>query len=447
MSQHLEESSPLICLPSIVTSKILSHLPWQEKMATVTAILPWSEALRSTEAWSFVRYGPELEENVFFAKASRDDFVTCLKQYGNFMRSLHLCFGYSIEKFSIANTGEQIFILIQENCNNLAALHIEQEVPEGSLDVHSYYWPDFVCDVVNDIAVHCKSIKSISLSQPIVNWSDDNRFIITTDSPAATKITELELSSLSFMNHDGKLHELQNLIGLKKLTIRREKVNNEILLHLVKHSLQELILYQEEELSEEDQEDLREDFWSEVKVICPHFKTDLILRCIMILKIIFPTNMPLRYLVLDFLVNVMTKGIVDHISDCYKGTLRRFTYTNSFIENQEMGDSRLPVALISLAQKCSKLETLEYGFPLSSFSIILIAQSRKFKSFVVPSVEVSYGNDRMFDNLISVEEEYLNFLKSAGSCRKNLEATVSHILGYRWTLLDGPLKVNERIKL
>lgn len=125
MSQHLEESSPLIYLPSIVTSKILSYLPWQEKMATVTAISPWNEALRSTEAWSFIRYGPELEENVYFAKASRDDFVTCLKQYGSFMRSLHLCFGYSIENFSIANTGKQIFILIQKKCNNLAALHVE----------------------------------------------------------------------------------------------------------------------------------------------------------------------------------------------------------------------------------------------------------------------------------------------------------------------------------
>lgn len=313
--------------------------------------------------------------------------------------------------------------------------------------MHCYYWPDFVCDVVNATAVHCKSVKSISLSQPIVNWSEDNMFIFTTNSPAARKITELELSSLSFLNHDGKLKELQNLTALKKLTIRREKVNNEILLHLVKHSLRELVLYQEEELSEEDQKDLGEDFWSEVKVICPNFKTDLILRCIMILKIIFPPNMPLRYLILDFLVNVMTKGIVDHISDCYKDTLRRFTYTNSFLENQEMGDSRLPVALVSLAQKCPKLETLEYGFPLSSFSIILIAQSRKLKSFVVPSVEVSYVSDMFCDNMTSSEDEYLNFLKSAGSCRKNLEATVSHILGYQWTLLDGQLKVNERIKL
>lgn len=443
----MEECSSLVYLPSIVTSKILSYLSWQEKMATVTAISAWNEALRSTDAWSFVRYGPELEENVYFAKASRDDFVTCLEQYGNFMRSLHLCFGYSIENFSIANTGEQIFILIQKQCNNLAALHVEQEVPEGCLDVHCYYWPDFVCDVVNATAVHCKSVKSISLSQPIVNWSEDNMFIFTTNSPAARKITELELSSLSFLNHDGKLKELQNLTALKKLTIRREKVNNEILLHLVKHSLRELVLYQEEELSEEDQKDLGEDFWSEVKVICPHFKTDLILRCIMILKIIFPPNMPLRYLILDFLVNVMTKGIVDHISDCYKDTLRRFTYTNSFLENQEMGDSRLPVALVSLAQKCPKLETLEYGFPLSSFSIILIAQSRKLKSFVVPSVEVSYVSDMFCDNMTSSEDEYLNFLKSAGSCRKNLEATVSHILGYQWTLLDGQLKVNERIKL
>lgn len=76
-----------------------------------------------------------------------------------------------------------------------------------------------------------------------------------------------------------------------------------------------------------------EDFWLEVKVICLYFKIDLILRCIMILKIIFFFNMFLRYLILDFLVNVMIKGIVDYIFDCYKDIFRRFIYTNFFLEN------------------------------------------------------------------------------------------------------------------
>lgn len=76
-----------------------------------------------------------------------------------------------------------------------------------------------------------------------------------------------------------------------------------------------------------------EDFWLEVKVICLNFKIDLILRCIMILKIIFFFNMFLRYLILDFLVNVMIKGIVDYIFDCYKDIFRCFIYINFFLEN------------------------------------------------------------------------------------------------------------------
>lgn len=76
-----------------------------------------------------------------------------------------------------------------------------------------------------------------------------------------------------------------------------------------------------------------EDFWLEVKVICLYFKIDLILRCIMILKIIFFFNMFLRYLILDFLVNVMIKGIVDYIFDCYKDIFCRFIYINFFLEN------------------------------------------------------------------------------------------------------------------
>lgn len=75
-------------------------------MVIVIVILVWNEVLRFIDVWSFVRYGLELEENVYFVKVSRDDFVICLKKYGNFMRLLYLCFGYFIENFLIVNIGE-----------------------------------------------------------------------------------------------------------------------------------------------------------------------------------------------------------------------------------------------------------------------------------------------------------------------------------------------------
>lgn len=48
-------------------------------MVIVFVILVWNEVLRFIDVWSFVRYGLELEENVYFVKVSRDDFVICLK--------------------------------------------------------------------------------------------------------------------------------------------------------------------------------------------------------------------------------------------------------------------------------------------------------------------------------------------------------------------------------
>ncbi|XP_048758235.1 uncharacterized protein LOC125668309 [Ostrea edulis] len=448
MSGPPTESSPLTNLPSVVASKILSYVPWQEKKAVGQVITSWTEALRSTEAWRSVKYGPEIEENVYFARASRADFLTCVKQYGHFMRSIHLCFGYSITHTSMEPTGEQILMYVHKRCCNLTAISIEQEVPEGSHNALPFGWPSSVGNLIKDIAVDCKSLQSLALCQPIVVWDEEseNILLLLTKSCSVSKITELELTYLSLLNQEGKLHLLKNFTSLQKLTVRREKVNKEILLHLVKHSLKELVLYQEEELPFEEQEDLGEDFWLEVKKVCPQFKVDLILRCIMILKILFPSSMPVRNLILDFLVNVMTKGIMDHIADCYRDTLKRFTYTNSFLEEQEMGDARVPASLISLTQKCPHLETLEYGFPLSSSAILLIAQSRKLKNFVVPSVEVSYSNDIPVDNSTPKAAEYFNLLKIIGSSRRNLEKTVSHILEQQWTLHDGPLKVNERIK-
>jgi hypothetical protein len=441
------DSSPLANLPSVVASKILSYVPWQEKTTVVQVITSWAEALRSTEAWGFVKYGPEIEENIYFARASRTDFLACIKQYGNFMRSIHLCFGYSITEEK--PTGEEILTYVHKKCINLAVLRVEQEVPEGSHNALPFCWPSSVGNLIKDIAADCQSLQSMALCQPIVIWNEEseNILLLLSKSCAASKITELELTHFSILNQEGKLQFLKDLTSLRKLTVRREKVNKEILLHLVKHSLKELVLYQEEELPFEEQQDLGEEFWLEVKRVCPQFKVDLILRCVMVLKILFPSSMPVRNLVLDFLVNVMTKGILDHIADCYNDTLQRFTYTNSFLEDQEMGDVRVPASLISLTQKCPHLETLEYGFPLSSSAILVIAQSRKLKSLVVPSVEVSYVNDIPVDNSTPKSAEYFSLLKIAGSCRRNLETTVSHILEYQWTLHDGPLKVNERIKL
>lgn len=48
-------------------------------MVIVIVILVWNEVLRFIDVWSFVRYWLELEENVYFVKVSRDDFVICLK--------------------------------------------------------------------------------------------------------------------------------------------------------------------------------------------------------------------------------------------------------------------------------------------------------------------------------------------------------------------------------
>ena len=200
----------------------------------------------------------------------------------------------------------------------------------------------------------------------------------------------------------------------------------------MKNNLQEITLYQDEELPLSDAQQLNHRFWDAVLKINPNFKVDLILRYILVIKDSFVPRMPLRSLVLDDLVNIVTKGVMDQIVNNYKSTLESFTYTNSYLENFESGDSRLPAALVSMVTKCEKLHTVQYGFPLSSTSILLLACARKLDKLVIPSVEVSYEFDWPIQEDCSAE--FVEWLKTSGWNERALEQAVSSVLKYDWKL-------------
>lgn len=162
------------------------------------------------------------------------------------------------------------------------------------------------------------------------------------------------------------------------------------------------------------------------------FKVDLILQYILVIKDSFITNMPLRSLVLDDLVNIVTKGVIDHLVTHYHESLESFTYTNLYLENFESGDSRLPAALVSMVSKCIHLHTLRYGFPLSSTSILLLAHVRKLRELTIPAVEVSYELDWAIQD--DWDLSFWQWLETNCRSEKLLENAVSEVLGFQWHL-------------
>lgn len=416
--------------PSIVVTEILSHLTWNEKLNAVQAIWSWKPHLHTVGAWPVVRYGSEGEENIYFIKEKRANFLICLKIYGKYMRHIELAFGYKTGR-----SGLQILNAIGSHCLNLHTFRfLPQENPGAdSLEDTPLTKADVsaVCVLLNN----CKHLETVAVISPVLIWSNSpgtNLLLEMLKENVARKVTELELVSGSLLDHEGYLKLLKEFTGLKKLMVRREKINNEILLRLVQNGLREITLYQDEELALVDAQQLGEKFWDDVLKINPHFKVDLILQYILVIKDSFVANMPLRSLVLDDLVNIVTKGVIDHLVSCYHQTLESFTYTNLYLENFESGDTRLPGALVTMVTKCQKLFTLRYGFPLSSTSILLLANARKFHTLTIPAVEVTYEFDWQIQENWSAD--FCNWLQTSCRSENLLENAVSDLLGFEWHL-------------
>ncbi|XP_052783358.1 uncharacterized protein LOC128219566 isoform X2 [Mya arenaria] len=427
-------------VPSIVATHILSFLDWNEKINATYALPEWKLHLCTPASWPLVRYGGEAEENVYFTKERRANFLICLKVYGKFMRKIEVCFGHPLQR-----SGQQILTAVSNYCQILKYFRFCPAEPQ------QYTFPcdmamkkGDVCAFIN-VLRSCETLQDVALLTPFISWSEPVEFgsnnILTElhQTSLAYKITELRLASASLTDHEGYLHVLKEFKNLTKLSVRREKVNDPILLMLVGNGLQEICLYQDEELALSDSRQLREDLWKNILEICPAFKVDLVLQYILVIRDSFVPNMPLRSLVLDDLVNIVTKGVMDHFIECYKHTLESFTYTNLYLENFESGDSRLPAALIAMAMACEKLTSIRYGFPLTSTSILLLVKSRKLQSLVIPAVEVSYE----FDWPVSAiqqqwGEDVVLWLKANCFSEGKLEEAVSEVLGFKWKLEYSP---------
>lgn len=261
---HVEE------FPSIIATQILSYLSWNEKLNATRAVCLWKPHLLTPAAWPTVRYCSEVEENVYFVKEKRANFLICIKKYGKYMRHIDLAFGYKTGR-----TGLQILNAIANNCPNLKRFRfVPQENPGAdSLAETPLTRSDVVA--VCTILGNCKHLNSASIISPIIIWSNSpgsNLLLELCNANVASKVTELELISGSLLDHEGYLKLLQNFTSLKKLMVRREKINNEILLHLVRNGLEEITLYQDEELALVDAQQLEEAFWNAVRRLNPCLK-------------------------------------------------------------------------------------------------------------------------------------------------------------------------------
>ncbi|ELT92154.1 hypothetical protein CAPTEDRAFT_215015 [Capitella teleta] len=411
-----EESSFLETLPTVIMLQILSYLHWTDKLNLGEAIPSWEEALCSSIAW------PHIDYREISLRCQKDRIVlyNCIEQYGAYIQSISISF-----RSALGIGGSQILKEIRCKCHNLSRLEFATTIwdPCGGV---------LFCQILSS----CRQLKEVSLVKPSLVWGlgkvcKDSVLVPLIKDGHSSKITKLLLSSESLIDHEGTLDILKNFTRLRTLRVRREELSDDVLIHLARHSLANLSIFQDEEMPLSEPMVYTASVWEEVLNLQPAFHVNLVLRHIVLLRSLFPVMVPLRALVLVDLSASLTKGILDTISEHYHYTLEVFVYSKSYlVGSANLEDRRLPLALLDLACRCKKLHTLVYGFEISSTTALLLAHKRKLRHFSILLEELSFEFD--WCHQPDWKPEYVEWLRQSGRSILTLEEEISKLLGYKW---------------
>ncbi|CAH1795559.1 unnamed protein product [Owenia fusiformis] len=440
-----EEGLNIEHLPSIPAVKILSHLEWNDKIGFVSVFPCWTNHLLSLDAWPSVEYSEDLGSATSHFRGNRQLLSECIQKYGHCMRSIHLGFVYSL-----GASGSQILSDIANSCWNLERLSLVQQSRDYELVLYNLTmnkWTECALISLSDVLSSCTRLQQVRLDVGNVPWAshyvNTNVLSMLENTKNSNKITELHLSDAALSEfEDDTLQMLRSFTNLKRLEIRRDKITEELLTTLVRNGLQSLLLYFNEECLIDFQDPIlfSSEFWCSLVDINPVLSVDVVLQQTMVVKSMFPVYMPLKSLALVDLTDMVTKGIIDTISQNYQPTLESFVFghtINGYFGEQgaTLEDSRLPYAVTEMVENCKKLRSLVYGYSISSTSVLLMAYARRLATFVINYNELSFEFD--WPAKSEWNNEFINWLTSSGKSDETLEKAVSEKLGYQWSSGNG----------
>ncbi len=406
-------------LPYVAVTRILSHLNFREKLNAVKIFESWEPYLCAFESWPELMYNDQKATRIW----DRQEVCLCMRKYGKYIRKIKLNFHYHVR-----TSGTALLSKIATYCPQLKYI----QMIEADFDADRPF---------KNILDVCKELKHISIVRPWVDWSHEENIVslITKPKNAGNLVEFVAVPETTYPEYDiGKALNPSMLTSLNTLKVKRSFLPEDKLLSLVSHQLKHLSVFQDEDLPLDQPVMYSEVAWDKVLTKRSNFCFHAALRNIIVLRTCFPSQAPLRALILADLMASLTKGILDTITTKFHATLETFVCTKSFaFESVDVEDKRLPEALVDLSEKCTRLHTLVYGFSITSASVLLLARTRKFSCLDIPLDIISYKFHRKH---IKPEwsSEFVQWLKEASSTLDRLEDEVSSLLGYEWSISNEP---------
>ena len=395
----MEPCSVLQQLPVDLVERVLSHLPWQERVSAANVIPRWKVALRSPVTWRMVSLTINADMDI------QEKLRLCLEKFGYHVQHISLTYDHILpDKSCLQNKHLTNFVLHWANmfCKNLRQLSFM---------------------IVGDDPQHINKLlqSTDGISRFTIHYHNTQKYYI--DDPVLNKrVTKLCLSNsqMKYLPRSGELLSViraQSYPNIVRLTCPIHYLSTSILMYLGRMSLRWLRVSNDDITADVDFNEPASVSWTAVAEHCPDLWVDYTISCRTICSDDFPQNPLMRSLTLDSLCVPLTEELVVIIVELYGASLERlilcdlsdYGWGNSLKE--DVSDEMFR----TIAQICDNLRYLAIGFHLPPQCIIPVTESRKLSELVV-----------------------------LGDENTEMELIMSERLGYRW-YFASKLQFNNKI--
>ena len=440
-------------MPSIVCSKILSFMHWQDKQNAVQAFPKWKEHLSSPQAWSWfsssMKPGSSNHGNcdgVRHETPMQFHRITCycIRRYGFYFQNCDL----TLHDLDPIGTSLELIETVAIYCRNAKTVRIHHELSQvaGIPEVLDKYF-----SLLRLLRANCQHLRRVILYgvQRLSAREDRglSKFFSRFDkSRASVTVDELEFSTgCKVIGHP--LNGLAGFDNLLRLRCPIQALSTEILVSLASKKLTQAFVVYDAASSGENFDEAAAINWHSVYRVRPTLEVHYTVRDCMHPVV---SNPLVHSLILDSLVDGVDRETFDAVVCAYGRNLRTFAYLAAdrtcFVYRRR---ADLPGLFASLARGCPHLHTFAAEVEMPAAALLLTVTNKRLKNVWVDGTAITFTSEVFRKRSPSFDGnpedlEYVDWWEMNIANVDLLRHTMTKFLGFQWSPLQ-PGEISNKL--
>ena len=361
-------------LPSVITAKILSYLPWKDKLSAVAAVPLWVEHLRTSDAWHWFCSNYDVAATRQMLRQHHQMSCWCIRHYGRYFRNCRLVLHY----LDLSDMGLELVEHLAHHCANMRSFRLYH--PSCFTFTEQEVFEKYVM-LLKLTVDNCRSLKHIALCN--VDYLAMNKrsgiqelFECFVEEDISSHIHELEFShAYDYSSPVSCLVHFDNLVSLK---CPIQVLNTGIVLQLTGKKLRALHVVNDGATLNENYSELVEMQWADIHRQAAHLQVHYIVQGRTWRVDDLVPNPLIRTVVLDSLCNSINGDLVDSIGRMYGQTLQCYAHLATewnYLPYEDLGD--VPTMYAHLVRNCRCLDTFASAVEVPGTALLLMAANGK----------------------------------------------------------------------